>query len=179
MRPNISIVLCGIKLQSPTILSAGILGLSADTMKRVADSGAGAVVTKSTGIECRSGHPAPNIVEVESGLLNAMGLPNPGIDDMCIEIRKLANDNVPVIASIYGFTPGEYALAAKQACSFGASAIELNVSCLNVDKIGCELGQNAKMVSRITKAVKNSINRPVLVKLTPNVTDIVEIGKSA
>ena len=179
MKPDIAVVLSGIRLRTPTMLSAGVLGISAETMKRVADSGAGAVVTKSTGIEARIGHPAPNVVEVQSGLLNAMGLPNPGIKQMSIEIQKLARTEVPVIASVYGFTVRDYAVVADRACSAGASAVELNVSCPNVGRVGCEFGQDVEMVGRITRTVKAKVNRPVFVKLSPNVTDIVEIGKAA
>lgn len=179
MKPDIAVVLSGIRLRTPTMLSAGVLGISAETMKRVADSGAGAVVTKSTGIEARIGHPAPNVVEVQSGLLNAMGLPNPGIKQMSIEIQKLARTEVPVIVSVYGFTVRDYAVVADRACSAGASAVELNVSCPNVGRVGCEFGQDAEMVGRITRTVKAKVNRPVFVKLSPNVTDIVEIGKAA
>lgn len=179
MKPDIAVVLSGIRLRTPTMLSAGVLGISAETMKRVADSGAGAVVTKSTGIEARTGHPAPNVVEVQSGLLNAMGLPNPGIKQMSIEIQKLARTEVPVIASVYGFTVRDYAVVADRACSAGASAVELNVSCPNVGRVGCEFGQDVEMVGRITRTVKAKVNRPVFVKLSPNVTDIVEIGKAA
>jgi len=179
MKPDIAVVLSGIRLRTPTMLSAGVLGISAETMKRVADSGAGAVVTKSTGIEARIGHPAPNVVEVQSGLLNAMGLPNPGIKQMSIEIQKLARTEVPVIVSVYGFTVRDYAVVADRACSAGASAVELNVSCPNVGRVGCEFGQDVEMVGRITRTVKAKVNRPVFVKLSPNVTDIVEIGKAA
>jgi dihydroorotate dehydrogenase (NAD+) catalytic subunit len=172
-------VLSGIELRNPTILAAGVLGISAKTMKRVVDCGAGAVVTKSTGLEVRSGHPAPNIVEVESGLLNAMGLPNPGIEQMSVEINKLAKFGIPVIASVYGFTPAEYAEVASRACSAGASAVELNVSCPNIGQVGCQIGQDAEMVGKVTGAVKARVDRPIFVKLSPNVTDIVEIGRSA
>jgi dihydroorotate dehydrogenase (NAD+) catalytic subunit len=172
-------VLSGIELRNPTILAAGVLGISAKTMKRVVDCGAGAVVTKSTGLEGRSGHPAPNIVEVESGLLNAMGLPNPGIKQMSVEISKLAKFGIPVIASVYGFTPAEYAEVASRACSAGASAVELNVSCPNIGQVGCQIGQDAEMVGKVTGAVKARVDRPIFVKLSPNVTDIVEIGRSA
>jgi len=179
MKPDIAVVLSGIKLRSPTILSAGVLGISAETMKRVVDSGAGAVVTKSIGIEGRAGHPGPNIVEVQSGLLNAMGLPNPGIEQMSVEIQKLAKKKVRVMASVYGFTPRDYAVVAHKACSAGASAVELNVSCPNIGKVGCEFGQDAEMVGKVTRAVKAKVDRPVFVKLSPNVSDIVEIGKAA
>ncbi len=179
MKPSIAVVLCGIELRNPTILAAGVLGISAKTMKRVVDSGAGAVVTKSTGLEGRSGHPGPNITEVESGLLNAMGLPNPGIEQMNVEISSLARLKIPVFASVYGFTPTEYAEVASQVCSAGASAVELNVSCPNIGQVGRQIGQDAEMVGRVTEAVRARVQRPVFVKLSPNVTDIVEIAKSA
>lgn len=179
MKPCISVNLCGIDLNSPTILAAGVLGISSETMKRVFDSGAGAVVTKSTGLETRSGHPGPNIVESHSGLLNAMGLPNPGIQQMSTEIKKLRSLGIPVIASIYGFSPDEYAEVARAACLAGASAVELNVSCPNIDKVGCEIGQDPDMVGKVTRTVRTKVDRPVFVKLSPNVTDIVQVGKAA
>jgi len=179
MKPCISVNLCGIDLNSPTILAAGVLGISSETMKRVFDSGAGAVVTKSTGLDARSGHPGPNIVETHSGLLNAMGLPNPGIEQMSTEIKKLRNLGIPAIASVYGFSPEEYAEVARAACSAGASAVEVNVSCPNIGRVGCEIGQDPEMVGKVTRAVTTEVDRPVFVKLSPNVTDIVDIGKAA
>jgi dihydroorotate dehydrogenase (NAD+) catalytic subunit len=179
MKPDTKVQLCSIELRNPLILAAGVLGISAETMKRVVDSGAGAVITKSMGVKARKGHPAPNVVEVESGLLNAMGLPNPGIEQMSAEIRKLAKSGIPTFASVYGFSPEEYATAAQSASSAGALAVELNVSCPNVADVGFEIGQNTKMVAEVTEAVKAKVDRPVIVKLSPNVTDIVEIGKAA
>jgi dihydroorotate dehydrogenase (NAD+) catalytic subunit len=108
-----------------------------------------------------------------------MGLPNPGIEQMSTEIKKLKNLGIPVIASVYGFSPQEYAEVARAACSVGASAVELNVSCPNIGKVGCEIGQDSEMVGKVTRAVRTEVDRPVFVKLSPNVTDIVEIGKAA
>ena len=179
MKPDTRVQLCNIEVRNPLILAAGVLGISAETMKRVVDSGAGAVITKSVGVKPRKGHPAPNVVEVESGLLNAMGLPNPGIEQMSTEIAKLAKSGIPTFASVYGFSPEEYATAAQTACSAGALAVELNVSCPNVADVGFEIGQSTKMVAEVTEAVKAKVDRPVIVKLSPNVTDIVEIGKAA
>jgi dihydroorotate dehydrogenase (NAD+) catalytic subunit len=179
MKPDTTIQLCTIEVRNPLILAAGVLGISSETMKRVVDSGAGAVITKSVGVKPRKGHPGPNVVEVESGLLNAMGLPNPGIEQMSAEIAKLAKSGIRTFASVYGFSPEEYATAAQSACSAGALAVELNVSCPNVADVGFEIGQSTKMVAEVTEAVKAKVDRPVIVKLSPNVTDLVEIGKAA
>ena len=179
MKPDIATTLNRIRLRTPTILSAGILGISAATLRRAVDFGAGAVVTKSVGVKPRAGHPGPNIVEAPSGLLNAMGLPNPGIRQMSREIQRLADDKVTVIASVYGFSPRDYALVACEASSAGALAVELNISCPTVGKIGREIGQDVEMVAKTVRAVKAKVDRPVFVKLSPNVTDIVEIAEAS
>jgi dihydroorotate dehydrogenase (NAD+) catalytic subunit len=149
-------------------------------MQRVADAGAGAIVTKSVGVEPRPGYPNPTIVQTEGGLINAMGLPNPGITDFVEEITYAKRVlKVPLIVSIFGYTSEEYAIAAGKAVKAGADAVELNVSCPHVKDTGHEIGQNPKTLSEVVEKVKASVKEPVIVKLSPNVTDIVEIAKTA
>jgi len=145
----------------------------------VAESGAGAVVTKSYGVEPRVGYPNPTVVEVTGGLMNAMGLPNPGVAELKEEIVEAKKAGVPVIASIYGCSGADYAEAAEIASSAQPQAIELNVSCPHVKEVGAQIGQDADAVESITRSVKAKIRIPVIVKLTPNVTNIAEIAKSA
>jgi len=158
------------------MLASGVLGISGRTLKRVADSGAGAVVTKSCGLDVREGFPNPTVVEVPCGLLNAFGLPNPGVKAMCEEIAEAKGGKVPVIASVYGFSKNDYAEAAGIAEEAGADAVELNVSCPHVREVGVEIGQKADLVAEVTSSVKSKVDVPVIVKLSPNVSNIVDIG---
>jgi dihydroorotate dehydrogenase (NAD+) catalytic subunit len=172
--------LAGLSLENPTMLASGILGYSAETLKSVAEGGAGAVVTKSVGLKPRSGYANPTVVQVECGLINAVGLPNPGIEEFVKDIREAkAVLKAPLIASVYGFSAEEYALVAEKAVKAGADAVELNVSCPHVRETGAEIGQNPKVLAEVVEKVKRSIDKPVFVKLSPNVTDIVEVAEAA
>src|SRR3972149_9162391 len=99
---SLAVDIGGLKLRNPTMNAAGILGMSANLLRRVYEGGAGAVVTKSLGTVPRSGHPNPTVVAVEGGMLNAMGLPNPGAGYFAREIRKLREENIPVVSSFFG-----------------------------------------------------------------------------
>ena len=170
----------GLELKNPTILASGILGYSAESFARVAKAGAGAVVTKSIGTESRVGYPNPTVVQAEAGLINAMGLPNPGIDEYIEEISYSKQVlRIPVIVSIFGYSADEYATTAKKAVQAGADAVELNVSCPHVKQTGAEIGQSPKMLSEVVENVKDAVEKPIIVKLTPNVTDITIIAKAA
>ena len=172
--------MAGLRLANPTILASGILGYSAETLERIVKGGAGAVVTKSVGLKPRVGYANPTIVQTSCGLLNAMGLPNPGIDEFVKEIREAKTVlNVPLIVSVYGFSAEEYAKVAKKAAEAGADAIELNVSCPHVRETGSEIGQNPKILAEVVGKVKAVVDKPVFVKLSPNVTSIVEIAEAA
>jgi len=171
--------IAGLKLTNPTMLAAGILGLSGAFLRRVAEAGAGAVVTKSVGLKPRIGYPNPTVVQVDCGLLNAMGLPSPGIHSFGEEIKEAKKGGVPVVVSIYGFSPRDFAEAAKVAVEEGADALELNVSCPHVEKTGSEIGQSPRLVAKVVKEVKNKVDKPVFVKLTPNVADISLVAEAA
>lgn len=179
MSRRLAIEIAGLKLANPTMLASGILGLSGLTLKRVADAGAGAVVTKSVGLEPREGYPNPTVVQTECGLLNAVGLPNQGVQYFSDEIREAKELGVPIIVSVYGFSSEEFAEAARVAVEAGADAIELNVSCPHVEKTGAEIGQSPRLVAEIVKKVKGRVDKPVFTKLTPNVADIAKVAKAA
>jgi dihydroorotate dehydrogenase (NAD+) catalytic subunit len=161
------------------MLASGILGLSAESLGNVVMGGAGAIVTKSVGLKPRNGYANPTIVQTSYGLINAMGLPNPGITEFVKEIREAKSFGVPVIVSVYGFSAEEYATAAKIAVDAGADAVELNVSCPHVKETGSEIGQNPKILIKVVRKVKTVVEKPVFVKLSPNVTDIAEIAEAA
>lgn len=174
---KLTIVAGGLTLPNPTILAAGILGTTGASLKRVASMGAGAVVTKSIGIEPKYGHPNPSLVRLECGLINAMGLPNPSYKEFLQELNIARQAGVPVIASIFGATEAEFKEVAQGLP--GASAYELNVSCPHAKDYGMQVGTDPALVRSITKAVKGTVKAPVWVKLTPNVTDITTIGIAA
>jgi dihydroorotate dehydrogenase (NAD+) catalytic subunit len=172
--------LAGLKLANPTMLASGVLGYSADTLETIVEGGAGAVVMKSVGLKPRSGYANPTVVQVDCGLVNAMGLPNPGIGEFVKEIREAkAVLNVPLIVSVYGFSEEEYAVVAKKAVNAGTDAVELNVSCPHVKETGSEIGQNPEVLSKVVRKVKAAVEKPVFVKLSPNVTSMADIAEAA
>ncbi|NPA62280.1 MAG: dihydroorotate dehydrogenase [Methanococci archaeon] len=171
--------ICGIKFKNPVFLASGIMGETGSALKRIAKGGSGAVVTKSVGLYPNSGHKNPTIVEVYGGFLNAMGLPNPGVDEYIEEIKSVKKDlekmGVRVIGSIYGKDEDEFIDVAKKIESF-VDAIELNISCPHAKGYGATIGQNPEMSYNVCAAVKDVVKIPVFAKLTPNVSDIVEIA---
>ena len=148
-------------------------------MIRVSRAGAGAVVSKSFNRRGREGYRNPSFIEVQGGFLNALGIPNPGMEEMREEVEAATKQGVPVIASVFGFDAEEFAEAAAMGEKGGAIAVELNVSCPHVKEVGVEIGQRPKVVAEVTQAVKSRIRVPVFVKLSPNVTDITEVAKAA
>ena len=178
MLTGLSTEIAGLKLRNPTMLASGFLGVSGQTLGRVVEAGAGAVITKSSSLKPRDGNPGPTIVEVPVGLLNAIGLASPGIVMMKDEISEVKKQGVPVIVSIFGFSVSDYSKSARIAETFGADAVELNVSCPHVSGVA-EIGQDPRIVAKVTRSVKRIVDIPVFVKLSPNVAKVVEIGRSA
>ena len=148
-------------------------------MVRAGRAGAGAVVSKSFNRVGREGYRNPSFIEVPGGYLNALGIPNPGMEEMREEIATVVKSGVIVFASVFGFNAQEFAEAAAMGEKGGATAVELNVSCPHVKEVGVEIGQRPKVVAQVTRTVKNRVRIPVLVKLSPNVTDISEVAKAA
>ena len=170
--------LCNVKMKNPTMLAAGILGSTAASMNWVSRSGAGAVVTKSFGLEPNKGYSNPTTVEVTGGIINAIGLSNPGVDAFIGELEKIER-STPTIASIYGSSREDFVQLAAKIENY-ADLIELNVSCPHAQKgCGASIGEDPNFTGDIVKAVKKTTDIPIIVKLTPNVTDIVEIARSA
>ncbi|MHA1650379.1 MAG: dihydroorotate dehydrogenase [Candidatus Helarchaeota archaeon] len=174
---DLAMELAGMKLRNPTMLSSGILGISSSLLNRVYQAGAGCVVTKSIGPVPRTGYSNPCIVEVVGGYINAMGLPNPGVNDFLEELTELNQLNIPTIVSIFGEDETIFAEIAKKVAEKGALGLELNISCPHAEV--STIGQDPEITKRVVKAVKNTVSIPVFVKLTPNVTNIVEIAIAA
>jgi len=177
--PDLSVEFAGIKLPNPTILASGILGVSGEIMIRASRAGAGAVVSKSFNVKGREGYRNPSFIEVQGGFLNALGIPNPGMEEMREEVETASKMGVSVIASVFGFDAQEFAAAAVMGEKGGAIAVELNVSCPHVKEVGVEIGQRPRVVAEITQTVKSRVRIPVFVKLSPNVTDITEVARAA
>ncbi len=165
-------------MRNPTMLAAGILGSTASSLNWAGRSGAGAVVTKSFGLFPNKGYANPTTVEVTGGVINAIGLSNPGVENFKDELIKL-NKSVPAIASLYGANPEEFSEIAVRVEGL-VDALELNVSCPHaMGGCGSTIGQDPLLTAEIVRSVKRSVKIPVFVKLTPNVNDIVEIALHA
>ncbi len=180
---DISVNICGCHLPNPTVLASGILGLSNDVLFRVARSGAGAVTTKSCSLKPRSGYPNPTILDWGPGLINAVGLSNPGVEVMVEEIKAakahLAPLGVPVIASIFADTIYDFGTITRFISEAEPDILEVNVSCPNLDDRYQQMFAADPYVSaQVTRRVKRYTDVPVLVKLSPNVTDIKEIAQA-
>jgi len=176
----LEVEVAGLKFRNPVLLAAGILGMTAESLIRVAEAGAGGLVTKSIGLKPRKGYPNPTVVQVSCGLINAMGLPNPGIKTFSEEIREVKRRvKVPLIVSVYGYSAEEFAETAELAVKAGADAVELNVSCPHVEGTGGEIGQNPELLKEVISKVKRRISKPVFVKLSPNVSDIAQLAETA
>jgi len=178
---DLMVNLAGLQLDNPTVLASGVLGYSAETLENVVKGGAGAAVTKSIGLKPREGYANPTVVQANCGLINAMGLPNPGIKEYLKEFHRIraAVPNFPLILSIYGYSAEEYATLAREATAAGADAVELNVSCPHVKDTGSEIGQCPETLVEVVKKVKASVSRPVFAKLSPNVTSITDVAEAA
>ncbi|WP_455645801.1 dihydroorotate dehydrogenase [Methanosphaera sp.] len=172
----------GMKLSNPLFLAAGILGTTSSSMKMVARAGAGGIVTKSFSIEPNDGYENPTIVKIEGGVINSVGLASPGVEAKKEELKELdeIRDKTPVIASIYGNSEEVFCDVAERTKDY-VDAFELNVSCPHAQcGFGSNIGEDPDLTHSIVSSVKDAIKDvPIVVKLTPNVTDITEIAKAA
>jgi dihydroorotate dehydrogenase (NAD+) catalytic subunit len=168
-----------LRLKNPTLLASGIMDEDAGSIQRMIDCGAGAIVTKSIGMQPREGNANPTILELEFGLLNAMGLPNPGIDQYGNEMKQLEKSKTPIIGSIYAADAQEFVILASKMKQYGAVGVELNVSCPHVKRYGLEVGCDTILLQTIVSSIKQKVRIPVFVKLSPNIVNIVEIAQAA
>jgi len=167
-----------VKLNNPLVLASGILGTNETILSRVAKTGIGAITTKSIGPKEKIGNKNPSVVEWEHGFLNAVGLPSPGIDNADEELSVLSKLKKPVIFSCYGHTIDDFVMIAKKFVKYKPAMIELDASCPNI-KDGMHFASDKDLAFKLTKKVKAVTGSiPVSVKLSPNVTDIVEIAKA-
>ncbi|MCK4547458.1 MAG: dihydroorotate dehydrogenase [Candidatus Eisenbacteria sp.] len=179
--PDLAVHWGPLRLSNPLVLSSGTHGMGEDGPRLFPPEILGAIVSKTVTVDPREGNPPPRVAETPCGMLNSIGLPNPGIDAYERDVHpRLVSLGVPVIVSIAGFTRDEYrTLAARVDRLESVAGIEVNVSCPNVERGGMVAGASPGETLAVLEAVTGETDRAVVAKLTPNVTDIVEIGQAA
>jgi dihydroorotate dehydrogenase (NAD+) catalytic subunit len=178
---DLSVTLSGVKLDNPIIPASGTFGFGYEFADWYDINVLGSISLKGTTKEPRFGNPTPRIAEIPSGLLNSVGLQNPGVDDVIEkEIPRLEKCfSKPLIANISGFSVEDYVYCAEKFDKVSQVGIlEINISCPNVHGGGMSFGTSAKAAALVTSAVKKAVKKPVYIKLTPNVTDIAEIARA-
>lgn len=178
---RLSVNLCGIELDNPVIPASGTFGYGYEYAELFDINQLGTFSFKGTTSDARFGNPTPRIAECTAGLINAVGLQNPGVDKVISEeLPKLkACFHKPVMANVSGFSVEDYAYTCEKLDSQEQVGwLEVNVSCPNVHGGGMSFGTDPKAAAEVTKAVKNVTKKPVIVKLSPNVTDIVSIARA-
>ncbi len=178
---DLSVRIGPLALKNPVIAASGTFGFGLDFQGLYHPSLLGGIVLKSVTIEPRPGNPQPRIAETPCGLLNSIGLENPGVGSLVRdELPKLESIDTCVIASIAGDKPGEFVeLARRLSAVQRVNALEINISCPNQSEGGMAFGTSAKATESLVGAVRKATNLPIAAKLTPNVTDIVAIAKAA
>lgn len=177
---DLSVNICGVKFNNPLIAASGTFGFGREFSEFYPLEKIGGVSCKGITLKERMGNPPPRIAETESGILNAVGLQNPGVDHFIEnDLHWLKEQNTVVIANIAGNTVEEYCAMAEKLSDTEVDFVELNISCPNVKSGGVQFGTSCESVGNITAEVKKHCKKPLMVKLSPNVTDIAEIAKSA
>ncbi|MEN6375284.1 MAG: dihydroorotate dehydrogenase [Smithella sp.] len=176
--PRLAVQIGRLKLKNPVMTASGTFGYGEEYSEYVDLNRLGAIVVKGLSLQPRPGNPPPRIMETAGGMLNAIGLQNIGVDVFIEEkLPFLRKHDVAVIANIYGESYAEYQKVARKLSSVkGVHALEVNVSCPNVKKGGLSFGSDPKIAALVTRKVKEETDLPVIIKLTPNVTDITAIA---
>ena len=180
MMNPLKISLPGLDLKNPIMPASGCFSFGEEFSKLYDLSDLGAIMIKAATEHERPGNPTPRVAETSSGMLNAIGLQNPGVDHIIEhELKYLEQFDVPIIANVAGTKIEDYAaVAEKISQAANVSVLELNISCPNVKEGGIQFGTDPKTALELTRAVKDVSQKPVYVKLSPNVTNIVEMAKS-
>ncbi|MBQ2642587.1 MAG: dihydroorotate dehydrogenase [Eubacterium sp.] len=177
---NLKVNIAGVEFKNPITVASGTFGSGEEYSEFVKLSDLGAVTTKGVSAEPWEGNDTPRVAETPAGMLNAIGLQNPGADLFIKrDVPFLRSRNAKIIVNVCGHTIEEYIECVKMLNEADIDMIELNISCPNVSKGGIAFGTNPRMVKKITKKVKRASEHPVVVKLSPNVTDITETAKAA
>ncbi len=172
--------LCGVELKNPVMVASGTFGSGAEYSEFVDLNRLGAVVTKGVANIPWPGNPTPRVAEVYGGMLNAVGLQNPGIDVFCErDIPFLKNYDTKIIVNVCGKSTSDYLEVVERLADEPIDMMEINISCPNVKEGGIAFGQDPKLVEQITSDIKKIAKQPVIMKLSPNVTDITEMARAA
>ena len=174
------VTLAGVELKNPVMTASGTFGSGAEYSEFVDLNRLGAVVTKGVANVPWSGNPTPRVTETASGMLNAIGLQNPGIDLFCKrDIPFLKQYDTKIVVNVCGKSTEDYCEVVERLADEPVDLLEINVSCPNVKEGGIAFGQNPKALEAITKEVKKYAKQPIIMKLSPNVTDIIEMARAA
>ena len=178
---NLEIQFLNKKLSNPLVLASGIMGSNFGSMLRMSQTKIGAITTKSVSIEAKLGHPNPIVMEYEHGFLNCVGLANGGIEKMSGEIKKFrAEHDTPILLSIFENTGEKFVELAQKASELPVDFLEINISCPNVEKkFGKPIATDPKKTYEVVSKIKEVSKLPIIVKLSPNVHSIVEVGLAA
>ena len=177
---DLAVRCAGVSLRNPFLLASGVWGESGDSLAGAWNAGAGGVITKSIGATARPGYPNPTIETYDHwGLLNAMGLPNPGIEEYPREIAIAQRAGATVVGSIFAGDPKGFAQLAERMAATGVVALELNLSCPHAEGFGTEVGGTPEDVERVVRAVTEVVRIPVIAKITPNTNDPAGLALAA
>ncbi len=179
--PNVdmSVNLAGVSMKNPVVVASGTFGFGREYGQFYDLSELGGICCKGLTLHPRTGNPPPRIAETPMGMLNSVGLQNPGVDVFIAEeLPELRKYDLAVIANISGNTPEEYGIMCEKLSRAGVDMIEVNISCPNVKAGGLAYGTRPELAAEVTRVAKEHSSVPVMVKLSPNVTDIVEIAKA-
>lgn len=177
---DLAVSFAGVELKNPVMTASGTFGSGAEYAEYVDLNRLGAVVTKGVANVAWQGNPTPRIAETASGMLNAIGLQNPGIDVFVErDIPYLKQFDTKIVVNVCGRTEADYCEVVERLAGEPVDLLEINISCPNVKAGGIAFGQNPRAVEEITAAVKKCAGQPVIMKLSPNVTDIREMAKAA
>ncbi|MDO4617624.1 MAG: dihydroorotate dehydrogenase [Lachnospiraceae bacterium] len=175
-----SVTIAGVELKNPVMTASGTFGSGAEYSEFVDLNQLGAVVTKGVADKAWAGNPTPRITEVYGGMLNAIGLQNPGIEVFCSrDIPFLQQFDTRIIVNVCGHAPEEYLRVVERLADENIDMLEINISCPNVNADFLAFGQDPRSVEELTREIKRLAKQPVIMKLTPNVTDIAEIARAA
>lgn len=176
---DLSVKIAGVPFKNPVITASGTFGFGREYNELYPISKLGGIACKGTTLHERPGNPPPRIAETPSGIINSVGLQNPGIDALIEkDLPWLKEQNTTIIANIAGSQLSDYCETAEKLNDTDVDMIELNISCPNVKEGGASFGTSCAAASEVTRAVRKISNKPLMIKLTPNVTDITEIAKA-
>ena len=177
---NMSVNIAGVEWKNPVTVASGTFGSGEEFSEFVDLNRLGAVTTKGVANVPWAGNPTPRVAEVYGGMMNAIGLQNPGIDLFCErDIPYLKNFDTKIIVNVCGHAPEEYLAVVERLADEPIDMMEINISCPNVNAGFLAFGQDAHNVEKLTAQIKKIAKQPIIMKLTPNVTDITEIAKAA